>query len=75
MNSLLTKLFGKPYPCLRQVVVNTKTDRAFRGVLWDRQGDYLVLRNTEMLRGRGEVTPMDGDVVIDKDNIDFIQVV
>ena len=75
MNSLLTKLFGKSYPCLRQVVVNTKTDRAFRGVLWDRQGDYLVLRNTEMLRGRGEVTPMDGEVVIDKDNIDFIQVI
>jgi len=68
-------MFGKQYPCLRNVVVNTKTDRAFRGVLWDRQGDYLVLRNTEMLRGRGEVTPMDGDVVIDKDNIDFIQVV
>lgn len=63
------------YPVLRQVIVNTRTDRAFRGVLWKQRRGYLILRNAEMLRAKGEVTPMDGEIVIQADNIDFIQVV
>ena len=63
------------YPTLRQVIVNTKTDRAFRGVLWQRRRGYLVLRNAEMLKGKGETVPMDGEVMIEWPNVDFIQVV
>ena len=63
------------YPTLRRVIVNTKTDRAFRGVLWQKRRGYLVLRNAEMLRGKGETVPMDGEVVIPAENVDFIQVV
>ena len=55
--------------------MNTKTDRAFRGVLWQKRRGYLVLRNAEMLRGKGETVPMDGEVVIPAENVDFIQVV
>jgi hypothetical protein len=63
------------YPQLRQVIVNTKTELAFRGVLWRKRRGYLVLRNAEMLQARGEVTPMDGEVVIYRENVDFLQVV
>ncbi len=70
----MLRLFGKPYPCLRRVIVNTKSGGAFRGALWDRQGDYLVLRDAEMLKGRGETLPMDGEIVIDISNVDFMQV-
>lgn len=63
------------YPTLRQVIVNTKTDRAFRGVVWKRTRGYLVLRNVEMLRAKGETTPMDGEVLIESSNVDFIQVI
>lgn len=63
------------YPELRQVVVNTRTDRAFRGVLWRKRWGYLVLRNVELLKARGEITPIDGEVVIAAANVDFIQVV
>jgi len=63
------------YPCLRQVVVNTRTDHSFRGVLWRRRRGYLVLRNAEMLR-RGEgPLPLDGEVMIESLNVDFIQVI
>ena len=62
------------YPTLRRVVVNTKTDRAFRGVLWRRRRGYLVLRNAELVKAGGETVPMDGEVVIDADNVDFMQV-
>ena len=62
------------YPEKRQVLVNTKTDRAFRGVLWRKAWGYLVLRNAEML-AEGKTVPMDGEVVIERANVDFIQVV
>ena len=63
------------YPTKRQVIVNTKTDRAFRGILWRKRWRYLVLRNAELLKPRGETVRMDGEIVIDRDNVDFIQVV
>ncbi len=68
------RLFGKPYPCLRQVIVNTRSERAFRGVLWDRQGGYLVLRNAELLKAKNETVAIDGEVVVDVGNVDFVQV-
>lgn len=67
------KLFDR-YPTLRRVVVNTKTDRAFRGVLWQKRQGYLVLRNAELVRTGAETVAMDGEVVVDAANVDFIQV-
>lgn len=63
------------YPRKRRVIVNTKTDRAFHGVLWRRRWGYLVLRNAEMVRDREGTVAMDGEVVIERANVDFIQVV
>lgn len=64
-----------PYPELEQVIVNTKTDRAFRGVLWQRRRGYLVLRNAELLKPGGERAKVDGEVIIPAENVDFLQVV
>lgn len=63
------------YPVLKTVVVNLKTGSTFRGVLWKKRCGYLVLRNAEMLRSKAESVPVDGEVVIDCANVDFIQVV
>lgn len=63
------------YPTLRRVIVNTKTDRAFRGVLWRKRRGYLVLREAEMLKRGAETAKVDGEVVIPAENVDFIQVV
>jgi small nuclear ribonucleoprotein (snRNP)-like protein len=68
-------LLGPSYPTLKRVIVNTKTGRAFRGLLWERKGQYLVLREAELLKGRNETAPMDGEVAIDGANVDFLQVV
>ena len=71
----MTSFFWR-YPILQQVIVNTRArDESFRGVLWRKRRGYLVLRNAEMLRGKGEVVPMDGELVIPADNVNFIQVV
>lgn len=63
------------YPERRTVIVNTTTGKAFRGVLWERGGRHLVLRNAELLRPGGEVAPIDGELVIDRENVEFIQVI
>ncbi len=62
------------YPEKQKVIVNTRTDRAFRGILWRRAWGYLVLRQAEMLQAAGETIPMDGELVIERRNVDFIQV-
>lgn len=67
--------FSPDYPVLKKIILNTKTDRAFRGLLWRKARGYLVLRDAEMLRGKGEITPMDGEVVVPAENVDFVQVV
>ncbi len=72
---MLGWLLREPYPVLKRVIVNTKTGRAFRGLLWERRGQYLVLREAELLKGRNETVPMDGEVAVDVQNVDFLQVV
>jgi small nuclear ribonucleoprotein (snRNP)-like protein len=62
------------YPEKRTVIVNTKTGEAFRGVLWSRRRCLVVLRNAELLRGRGEATKLEGEVVIEVANVSFYQV-
>jgi len=58
------------------VIVNLKgaDSPAFRGVLWQRRGGYLVLRNVELLKARGEVVPLDGETLIPYENVSFLQI-
>jgi len=69
------RLFDR-YPTLRKVIVNLKgaDAPAFRGVLWQRRGGYLVLRDVELLKPRGEVVPLDGEVVVFQENVSFLQI-
>ena len=63
------------YPTLREVIVNTRSDKAFRGVLWKRTRGYLILRNVTLLRPREAAVAVDGEVLVDAQNVDFIQIV
>lgn len=49
-------------------------DTAFRGVLWQSRGAWLVLRDVTMIKASVAPTPVDGDVIIHRDNVAFIQV-
>lgn len=62
------------YPVLRSVVVYLGTDKALRGVLWRRTRDYLVLRNAELRERHANAVPMDGEIVIERATVEFIQV-
>lgn len=57
----------------RRVLVNLDTGRTFSGVLWCKTGDWLVLRNAEMI-ARGEAgVPVEGEVVIERGRVEFVQ--
>ena len=71
---MFERLFPTPYPFARTVIVNTKDGHAFRGVLWERRADFLVLRKAELLKPRSEVVPIDGDVILYRSDVSFIQV-
>lgn len=65
-------------PCLlREVIVNLKDDpgTAIRGVLWSSRGAWLTLRNASLLRTAGEPSAVDGEVVVHRSNVSFLQVV
>ncbi len=68
-------LTGPRYPVTERVIVNTKTGKAFRGVVWARRSGYLVLRDAALLRGKGEAVPMDGEVLVPELDVEFIQIV
>lgn len=63
------------YPEYREVIVNLKTQTAFRGILWRRRWGYLVLRNAKQLQGAGTSIDVAGEIMIESANVDFIQVV
>lgn len=57
-----------------KVVVNLHSGRAFVGILWAQRGALLVLRNTTMHDPGATPVPLDGDVVIERCEVEFIQV-
>lgn len=63
------------YPYRETVIVNIKSGKAFRGVLWQRTAGFLVLKRTEMMRPREAPLPIDGDTLIPFGDVEFMQVV
>lgn len=63
-------------PCMcRTVIVNLRnSDEAIRGVLWSTRGAWWTLKNATLLVEGREVTPLDGEVVIERKQILFVQV-
>lgn len=57
----------------RRGIVNLKSGRTFRGILWKQSGPLVVMRQAEMLEAGREPIPVDGEVVIERSEIEFIQ--
>ena len=63
-------------PCVRKtVIVNLKADdTALRGVLWRTAGPWLVLRQASALKPHGEPIAIDGEAVVHRADVLFMQV-
>lgn len=57
----------------RRVVVNLAGGRAITGVLVRQSGPLLFLRDATLLEENVNPTPIDGEAVIERDRVDFIQ--
>jgi len=69
-------LWWRP-PCLhRLVIVNLVADSntAVRGVLWSSRGAWLTLKDCAVLKGGIPPARVDGDVVIHRSQVLFVQV-
>lgn len=65
----------KPPALLETVIVNQVNDdrTALRGVLWRSRGAWLVLKQVEALTVGEKPVPVDGEVLIHRDRVAFIQ--
>jgi hypothetical protein len=57
----------------RRIVVNLTTGRAFEGLLITKRGPLLVLRDAVLLEPGADPTPVDGEIVIERRRVEFIQ--
>ncbi len=58
------------------VIVNLKSEEtALRGVLWQSRGAWLTLRTVALLKTDGSYSPLDGEVIVPRENVAFLQVV
>lgn len=71
---LIDVVWAKRLMVRRRVLVSLRSGNAVTGVLWVRRGRSLVLRAAQLLEPGAEPSPMDGDVVLDRDQIEFVQV-
>jgi hypothetical protein len=72
MRNLILKLF---YPVRKRAIINTKSDKTFRGIIWKHNTRFVILKNAELLHSSKQATPVDGEVIVYKEDIDFIQVI
>jgi small nuclear ribonucleoprotein (snRNP)-like protein len=57
----------------KRVVVNLKSGRALDGLLVRRSADLLFLRNATVMEPGAEPARLDGEAVIARADVDFIQ--
>lgn len=57
----------------RRVIVNLTTGQAVDGVLLKQSGPLLVLANATLLDPNAEPVALDGQAVIERDKVAFIQ--
>jgi len=68
-------MFGpRPLALRRRVLVNLKTGNAVEGVLWTRRRGVLVLKAATLHQPKTAPAPLDGEVLVDRANVDFVQV-
>lgn len=66
---------GRHIAVHRRVVVQLTDDRAVTGILWRRARHLVVMRGAELVEPGREAVPMDGEVVLERDRIAWVQIV
>lgn len=67
-------MFAWRRTAVRKRVVLNLADKAFNGILWAKRGPLLVLRDARLLEAGREPQQVDGEVVIERAQVEFMQV-
>jgi hypothetical protein len=68
-------LWWRPPCLLRRVIVNLASEAtAIEGVLWKSRGAWLTIRDAKLLVSHGSPAPIDGEIVLHRDRVSFLQV-
>lgn len=59
----------------RRVVVNLMDGTAITGVMFTKAGPLLVVKDATLLFEQAEPQPLDGDVVVERSRVSYIQAV
>jgi hypothetical protein len=73
----LGRWWRRPPFLLRMVIVNLKDDPtlAIRGLVWDVRGEWIVLRDAELLKSGVEPARLAGEsAIVSRENVSFFQV-
>lgn len=63
------------YPVKQRAIVNLKgRGPSFRGIVWNDRGGLLTLKQAEVIDGDNRPKPVDGEVLIPLENIEFLQI-
>lgn len=57
----------------RQVVVNLDDGTTISGVIFQQAGPLLLLKNAHLLASNADPVPLDGDVIVERARVVFIQ--
>lgn len=57
----------------RRVVVNLRSGRAVEGVVVAQDGPLLIVKDARIHEPGTEPSPVDGEVVVERSQVDFIQ--
>lgn len=67
-------MFAWRRTAVRKRVVLNLANKAFNGILWAKRGPLLVLRDAQLLEAGREPQQVDGEVVIERTQVEFMQV-
>lgn len=68
------KLYG-PLTGGKRLVVNLKDGTAIDGFLWDERRALIVLKGCTIHIPGEQPTPADGEIVIERENISYVQAI
>lgn len=62
------------WPIRKRVLVNLDDGRAFDGIMFARRGPLLILRQARLIEPGADPVDVDGEVIVERPRISFIQV-
>jgi hypothetical protein len=62
------------WPVCKRVLVNMDDGRAFDGILYARRGPLLILRQAKLIELGGESIDVEGEIIVERPRVSFIQV-